>query len=170
MSISRPLVQEGLSVAYVRAIAAKAGYTIAAPIPDYGIDYVVTPVKKIGKKLRATGPSIHIQIKSTTNIIKAPNGDILYDLDVDTYNFLIKTDTRDIHILVLYLMPQDDKEWLTICPESTSLKHCGYWIYLGGLNESDHGKKIRIEFPHDHIFDEESLKSITQSIESKGSP
>jgi hypothetical protein len=170
MSISKPHIQEGLSVVYVRAIAAKAGYTVAKTEPDYGIDYVVTPVRKLGKRWRPMGPSMHIQIKSTRKIKKTSIGNILYDLDVDTYNFLIRNDTRDIRILVLYLMPEDEDEWLSICADSTNLKHCGYWKYLGGMRESDNGKTIRIEFSRDHIFDEKSLKSITASIESKGSP
>lgn len=170
MSIIRPHTQEGLSVVYVRAIAAKAGYTVARFEWDYGIDYVVKPVRKVGKRCWPLGPSLHIQIKSSQNFRKLQNGNILYNLDVDTYNLLIREDTGEVYILVLYLMPKDEKEWLSVCDESTKLKHCGYWKYLGGMGESDHKETVQIEISSDNIFNEASLNSIIDSIESKGVP
>lgn len=170
MSITTQHKQEDLSVVYVRAIASKAGCICAIWNHDYGTDIEIKPIKKIGKKRWPLGVPLVVQIKASQNYKILPNGNISYYLDVDNYNLLIREDTGSPYILVLYCMPKDENEWISICKESTQLKYCGFWIYLGGMNESDHTEKIKIEIPYDHIFDVESLTSIMNSIEAEEFP
>lgn len=155
---------------YVRAVASKAGCICAIYNHDYGTDIEIKSVKKIGNKRWPLGTPLVVQIKSSKNYKILSNGIISYKLNADNYNLLIREDTGSPYILVLYCMPKDETEWLSICNESTQLRYCGYWVYLGGRSESDHSRTVHIEIPQKQIFNVESLISIMSSIESKEFP
>jgi hypothetical protein len=173
MSITRQHIQEDLSVAYISAVAAKAGFDCGNPNRhDYGVDLEINSVK-IDKhnKRKTSGMPLRIQAKASQNYQISKEGKyISYKLEIDNYNMLIDdTEGGPPCILVLYCMPVDDKEWLDIrngqtTDGYTTLKHCGYWVSLRGDEESDNGYNIRIKIPRTQVFNESSLKLIMENV------
>ena len=69
-------------------------------------------------------------------------------------------------ILILYCMPPNEDEWVSINEEYATLKHCGYWMSLSGMEPSTNSSKKRIRIPKDQIFTELALKYIMSRVES----
>ncbi|NOR47479.1 MAG: DUF4365 domain-containing protein [Methanosarcinaceae archaeon] len=170
MSLTREHRQEDLSIAYISAVAAKAGYNCGRPGGhDYGIDVEIRTVEKIRNKRRDTGYTLNIQAKASYNFqLSDDERWVIYDLNVDTYNMLVEKRGTPT-ILILYCMPSNEDEWVSICEEYTTLKRCGYWVSLEGMGFSLNSSKQRIKIPREQMFTELALKSIMSSIESGGS-
>jgi len=131
-----------------------------------GEDYIIYPVMKTKRgKLIKNGCNLYVQLKASYRYTTSDDDKyIKYDLDIDTYNKLVE-DRHNPIILVLYCMPCDEKEWLNICEENTTLKYCGYWKCLMGDSPSENRSKIRINIPRDNLFTESSLKEIMDRIQ-----
>ncbi len=172
MSLTRQHTQEDLSLAYISAVAAKAGYNCGRPSGhDYGIDLEIGDVAQIGQRRVDLGYRLHIQAKASRNfIISDDDKCILYDLKIAAYNMLILEDRGTPAILVLYCMPSDEDDWLSVYEEYTILKHCGYWISLRWMPASTNKETQRIEIPKGQMFTDSSLKSLMDRIKGGGYP
>jgi hypothetical protein len=173
MSLTPEHIQEDLSVAYISAVAANAGFDCAI-YPnrhDYGTDIIITPIEidEDGNR-QPSGRTLRIQAKATYTVDPSCNSHITYKLKKTSYNKLVKdTGIASPYILVLYCMPRDDKDWLSVHDhQQTVLKHCGYWISLKGRERTKNTDKISINIPKDHVFNETSLKYIMKTIQNLG--
>jgi hypothetical protein len=166
MSMTREHRQEDLSFAYISAVAAKAGYNChRMGGHDYGIDLEIGSVEQIGQNRIDLGHRLHIQAKASHNFTTSNDDDcIRYDLKIGAYNALISEDRGTPAILVLYCMPNDEEDWLSVYEEYTTLRHCGYWISLRGMSVSTNKITHRIKIPKEHMFTDMSLKNIMDRI------
>ncbi|MBU4222609.1 MAG: DUF4365 domain-containing protein [Euryarchaeota archaeon] len=166
MSLPREHSQENLSIAYISAVAAKAGFMCFRP-QDYGTDIEVGIVEQIGNNRIDTGYRLCIQAKASHNYrISDQDNCIVYDLDVKNYRSLIMENRGIPAILVLYCMPANDDDWLSVYENCTTLKHCGYWISLKGNPESNNSSTQSIKIPKEQMFTESTLTSIMEHIKN----
>lgn len=171
MSLTREHIQEDLSVAYISAVAAKAGYDCGnCQKHDYGVDLEINPIEIGDEGERFTyGMPLRIQAKASQNVVSSREEDITYTLKARNYNILARDTGRGPPIiLVLYSMPSEDQDWLSISEDHITLKHCGYWISLRGRDRTPNKTSINIQIPRSQVFNEESLKSIMESIQERG--
>jgi hypothetical protein len=168
MDLPRSNRQENLSLAYISAVVAQAGYDCGRPGSiDVGEDLeIYTIIKNKNGKLLKSGPNLYIQAKSSQNYEISEDGMyIKYDLDIDNYHKLVTIEDRVYPIiLILYCMPAEEDQWLNICEANTTLRHCGYWICLMGEPESTNKESIRVYIPRDQVFDARALKIIMDKI------
>jgi hypothetical protein len=131
MSLTREHIQEDLSVAYISAVVAKAGFDCGNPRRhDYGIDLQISPVieDEYGERIPHGIPLV-VQAKAS-HVFSESEDTISYDLRTRNYNILASIQKGLPYILVLYCMPSDDSEWVNIYDNNTILKHKGYWKSL----------------------------------------
>ena len=167
MDLPRQSRQEDLSIAYILAVVAKAGYDWSrAGSHDVGEDLEIINIIKTGNKIFKPGPNLYIQAKSSQNFEISEDGKyIKYDLEVDSYNKLIIAEQRVYPIiLILYCMPTDEDLWLNISENETNLKYCGYWVSLRGKPESANKRTERIYIPKDQIFTASALEDIMDKV------
>ncbi|OPY49353.1 MAG: hypothetical protein A4E49_03176 [Methanosaeta sp. PtaU1.Bin112] len=168
MSLTREHTQEDLSVAYISAVAAKAGFDcVPFGKHDYGVDLQIIPIE-VGEDNRRypDGIPLLIQAKASQNFHIDENN-ILYDLKTRNYNILVKERKGYPYILVLYCMPANENNWLKVEDDSTILKHNGYWKSLLGEPESGNTQSVRIAIPREQKFTESALKSIMVKIQEE---
>jgi hypothetical protein len=112
-------IVESLSRAYVRAIAGRAGLTLAIREYDYGVDGSFDEVVVRQNRRTDSGFSLSFQLKASTQWQLDPS-DVIYDLEAKTYNDLVlrrSIKTAIPCILLLLALPTDPAQWL-ICEES----------------------------------------------------
>lgn len=141
-------VKEQISRAYARAIAARAGILLKESEIDYGLDGSFRDVDYDAEHGRYSenGFGIDFQLKATKNIIPKGNK-LIYDLEVKNYRDLIKTQVGTPRILIVYSMPAQIDEWITVTDEDTTLRYCAWWGSLKGQKETNNKKKKRIVLP-----------------------
>lgn len=156
-------IKEGLSRAYAIAVAHRAGMNYSRPDFDYGFDGSFREVQNYNGRYCESGYCIDIQLKATVNVVLEEDC-IKYDLEVKNYNDLVLEDVGIPRILVLFVLPQDDSQWLDISETGLVLKNCAWWCSLKGMEPSKNKDTIRIKIPKSQILTTESLRGLMNKV------
>ena len=106
--------KEALSRAYVAAVAAGAGYTLA--VQDFDLDGVDIQVRAGG----AMRPSLDIQLKATVRLNEGWEGGFRYRLPRRNYD-LLREPTLVPRILVVLDLPRDEGRWIDISADKLTM-------------------------------------------------
>ena len=151
--------EEALSLAYVQAVAAGAGYVTAAMNFDRdGIDLEI----KAGGGMR---PSLGIQLKATTGLRDASEQDFKYPLKRRNYD-LLRIETQTPRVLIVLKLPPQEEDWLKISSDALILRHCAYWISLANFPQVDNDYSVTIPIPRINEFNVQSLKNLMSKSRS----
>jgi hypothetical protein len=167
--ITRAHRQEALGKAYVRAIAAQAGWICSEPEQDYGIDLCLRAVRVRGTRHADAGGQLDLQLKCTTRANVTDTG-VVYDLDVKNYDDLREPGENCPRILVVLVMPEDEAQWLTQSVEELVLRHCAYWHSLEGEAPTTTTRTTRITIPRDNVFSAEAVPGILARLRERKNP
>ena len=146
---------ELFSLAYIRAVAAQAGYQVTRDETDTGLDGML----KSDTGLRA---AVEFQAKSTSRDIRA--GDHLrFPLPLANYEILRAANPVIPRILIVILMPRDVGQWLDQSERELCLRHCAYWLSLAGEPAVPNTTSITVHIPNANVFGAEQLHSLMQN-------
>ncbi|MCM3175926.1 DUF4365 domain-containing protein [Paenibacillus sp. MER 99-2] len=155
-------IKEGLSRAYATAVAHRAGMNFSRPDFDYGIDGIFRDIQNINGRYCDSGHNIDIQLKATVNVIREENY-IKYDLEAKNYNDLV-SESGSPRMLVLFVLPKDQNEWLRISEKGTILKNCAWWCSLKGMKPTDNSNTVRVSIHKDQVLTEVSLRQLMNKV------
>ncbi len=154
--LSVPDQKEGLSLAYVRALAAGAGFSTSVPEQDRD---------SVDLRVMASGPqrpALDLQLKATTNLGKSESGQFSFSLSIKNYNDL-RIETQTPRLLVVIELPQDQSQWLTVTPEELVLRRRAYWMSLQRGYEEVIGQETKtVYIPEGNLFDVATLQSLME--------
>ena len=147
--------EEALSYVYVRAVAARAGYTTSTPSLDRdGVDLRI----QAGGAMR---PTLDVQLKATVNLGRRGDGHVRYPLKRRNYD-LLRIETRLPRLLVVLDLPKDEDLWMTVTEDELVLRHRAYWLSLQGYKESANKESITVPIPEGNLFDVEGLRRLME--------
>lgn len=153
-------VQEKLGQSYLLAVASKARTIIASFNQDLGFDGSLKSTKYIKERKRHLlgGLTVDYQLKSTVTA-EFEDEYLIYDLEVKNYNDLIEKGFTP-RILILYVMPRDEAEWVCVSKENTMLRKCAWWVSLEGMEKSDNDSTQRIRIPLNQMLTPDTAPDI----------
>jgi hypothetical protein len=158
--------KEQFSNAYLRAVAAVAGYNVYRPeVDDDSIDWGIA-ARGGGGTVRS--PKVELQLKCTGRAEVLKDGHLAFSLKKKNYDELRYTDYQTPRILVVVLVPAQVTDWLKHSEESLVLHHCGYWVSLRG-HPADPAS-LTVQLPRVNVFCVEQLKQMMQRIGQGGLP
>jgi hypothetical protein len=145
--------KERFSLAYIRAVAAHAGYLVTEPDgPDkVSVDGLI--LSDEGRQ-----PIIAFQAKATTRTV-GHSTDISFPLPVKNYNDL-RANVFGPRLLIVVFLPADDREWLAHSEEELRMRHCGYWISLARQPDTANRRTVSIRIPRSQVFDTAQLREL----------
>ena len=155
--------QEALSRAYVQIIAARCGLTCSVRDFDYGIDLTLHDIMRRGRRYVESGLLLNIQAKSTAAATRTTT-DVLYDMDVKTFDDLRDTTVGKPRILVLLVLPNDESQWTVETEEHLLLRHCAYWMSLRGQRAIPNKRTVRVAIPRTNVFSVEGLQGLMERL------
>lgn len=155
--------KESLGQAYVRAVVAKSGYSIAVSEHDYGVDGLIKDVINRGGRYFETGFGINFQLKSSV-AVNFEKEYLVYDLESKNYNDLVYQTKMLPNILVLFVMPREKELWLRVEQEQLSIRHCAWWCSLAGLEPTDNIESQRIRIPIHQVLNPENLIGLMDKV------
>lgn len=150
--------KELLSLAYVRAVAAVAGYAVTAgPYPDDdSVDGILTG--DFGRR-----PRIDFQAKATARDVLRGSS-LHFPLPIKNYDDL-RVETITPRILVVLLMPEEPDDWTQQTSEELCLRHCAYWTCLTGEPASSNANSVTVEVPTARVFSSSQLADLMSKAE-----
>ena len=147
--------EEALSFVYVRAIAARAGYTTSALSPDRD---------SVDLQIQAGGPMrpvLDLQLKATVNLKRRDDGHVRFPLKRRNYD-LLRMETSVPRLLVVLDLPKDEDRWMTVTADELVLRHRAYWLNLQGREETSNKVSITVAIPEGNLFNVESLRRLIE--------
>ena len=158
--------KEQYSIAYVRAIASVAGFTVEVRSVD--IDSIDLAIIADSEYLLYVSPSLEVQLKCTARDVLREH-DLHFPLPKRNYDGLRRTNQFTPRILVVLVVPEKLNDWTVPSEEHLLLRHCAYWYSLYGQPERPNTATVTVRIPRQQIFDVESLQKLLQSI-GEGTP
>ncbi|MFZ4815416.1 MAG: DUF4365 domain-containing protein [Phototrophicaceae bacterium] len=157
MDINRQ--KEQFSIAYIRTIVAAAGCKIRnEEVDDDSIDFDIVGYRD--SEMRQT-PKIAVQLKCTINNQNAyylAKEDIPFRLKQKNYNDLAREDSIQA-ILVVLIVPEDPKDWVSQDELGLKLHNAAYWLSLSGRSPTDQ-KTEQVYLPRTNLFTVNALKQM----------
>ena len=147
--------KERLSMVYVLAIVARAGYTTA--VDDLDRDGVDLRIQAGG----AMRPALDLQLKATINLRQAGDESFRFPLPVRNYD-LLRIRTQTPRLLVVLDLPRDEQQWLTITEDELIIRHRAYWCNLVGEEEKATRKSVTVPIPRKNLFDVAGLQDLME--------
>ena len=148
--------KERLSLAYVNALAARAGFTTSVPEPDRdSVDLRVMA----GGRFR---PALDLQLKATTTLAESQPGFLRFRLPVKNYNDLC-VETQTPRLLVLLELPKDEGQWMTVTGEELILRRRAYWLSLQRQADEPAGREtVTVRIPVGNVLDVDALRTLME--------
>jgi hypothetical protein len=157
--------KEYLSLSYISAIAAKAGFTCDKPSLDYGVDLSISNVERFGHGVRETGHKIELQVKCTWDFREIDQM-IHYNLEIKNYKDLIVPDRKNPILLVVYCLPRDIDQWISystptnFTDNKTEFKYGPIWKSFRGSPGTTNSTTIAVQIPKANSFNHNSLSNL----------
>jgi hypothetical protein len=153
-------IQQNLSYSYLHAVVSRAGggcVEATKTVDDMGIDVLAEfNVPSSSKKVKFTSISLRVQLKSTRRELKPLSGKVSFSLPVAQYEKYRQPSTTEL-LFVLFSLPEDPKEWLSLTPDEMILRKCAYWTGLVGAPSAS-GQSTTIHIPANNLFTVEQLQ------------
>ncbi|MCC3594110.1 DUF4365 domain-containing protein [Microcoleus sp. PH2017_28_MFU_U_A] len=158
--------KELFSKAYVRAVAAVAGFSVSQPeVDDDSIDLKI--VARGGEGV-VFSPELNLQLKCTSRDV-LDGQFIRYPVRIKNYRDLI-INSQVPRLLVVVLVPENLENWLQQSEDEMCMRHCAYWVSLRGQPERLNTANVTVELSRSNQFTVEALKSIMQRLSQGGLP
>jgi hypothetical protein len=150
------------SIAYTRAIAHAAGYFVQEANRMMDADGVDLTIFSRGAGGVTRSPRLDLQIKSTSNFTE--DDPFAYDLDVKNYHELRAVDLQVPRILLVVLVPEQRADWVQASLKDLTLRHCGFWHSLRGVEGFSNTTTKRIFIERANCFHVDALATMMQRI------
>jgi hypothetical protein len=147
MPLPQDHLLDELATAYVQAIAAVAGATIAVTRLDYGVDGTLKHiVRSRDNRFIESGFPVDFQLKGTTT---AQIGDLYvnFDLKVRNYNLIVtRPEVATPYYLFLVCFGGGSDDWLAQDRGGLILRASAYWWTNSGTGTVN-GSSVRVKIP-----------------------
>lgn len=155
--IGMPQRKELFSLAYISAVAARAGYQVVRPQLDFdSVDGIF-----MGDEGRR--PRIEFQAKATSRDVLR-HDHIAFPLSRKNYDDLRATVVVP-RLLILVVLPENAEEWLSHSDECLVLRRCGYWKSLAGAQDTDNQEQITVQIPRAQVLDPQQLAGLMDRMQ-----
>ena len=160
--------KEYYSKAYVRAVAAAAGYAVNQP--EFDKDSRDLVIHASGASGTLQRPALDVQTKCTEHEFDLTEQSIPFDLDAGNYNDLVATEVQNHIILVVVFVPSGRHNWLRHSEQELAMSRCGYWMSLHGLTPTSNTATHRVQLPRRQQFTVDALQGIMSRIANRQLP
>jgi len=160
--------KQQLSVAYVHAVAAMAGYRCQVQTPDEdSVDVTICATGHVHATSIARSPKLDVQLKATSSIL--PEQDFFsFQLGLKNYNDL-RGDSLVPKILVVLILPKGRGQWLETSEECMISRHGAYWTSLTGCPETQNTRSVSVRMPRTQRFTVDQLHNLMVRISKRES-
>jgi hypothetical protein len=161
--------KEQFSLAYVRAIAAAAGFSTARPeVDDDSIDLGISAKSGI---LFRRAPRLELQAKCTARSpLRADEETFSFQLKLKNYDDLRNEVVMVPRILVVMLVPAIADDWCQHHDDRTVLMHTAYWVSLRNRPETTNETSVSVSIAKAQQFTVASLQALMDGIQEERMP
>ena len=155
--------KEQFSLAYIRAVAAAAGFNFSQPeVDDDSIDLTLLCRGK-------ARPRLDLQVKCT-EAEELETDSFSFPLKRKNYDDLRSTDISQPRILVVVRIPTNIDEWMMFSDNTVCMKRCGYWVNIYGFPATVNTSTVNVNIARSNCFSSAALREMMDRIREDGRP
>ncbi|WP_084262909.1 DUF4365 domain-containing protein [Actinomadura formosensis] len=141
--------------AWIEAVAAGCGLLRGRPTT---VDLQKADVQLVypGVELGTYYPTVNVQVKTTIELRRLESGEFSYDLDLETYDALRRTDHAVGRVLAVIGVPGEGEN-VRLQEEGTLLCGRGAWVSLEGMSPSSNRTSQVVHLPAVNTLDRSGL-------------
>jgi Domain of unknown function (DUF4365) len=151
--------KQQLSVAYVHAVAARAGYACQVKIPDLeSVDVQISASGRVHATSVVGSPRLEFQLKASS-VLRLEREYVSFPLPRKNYDDL-RAESLVPKLLVVLTLPKDPGEWLDVDEERMIVKRSAYWASLVGNPSTSNTTKVSVRMPRSQRFTVDQLQDL----------
>jgi hypothetical protein len=155
--------KQQLSVAYVHAVAAQAGYTCQVEtVDDDSVDVLIGARGYIHNRAVLRSPRIELQLKATASPKLGPRH-LTFRLSRKNYDDL-RSRTLIPRLLLVFVLPKNPAEWIETSEECMISRRCAYWSSMLGMPETQNASSVSIRVPRSQRMDVEQMQELMKRV------
>lgn len=163
--LSKQDIQEELSLAYVHAVACRAGFSVEGVKKDRdGIDLHIHARELVVPDATLTSPVIAVQLKAHMIELEEGSQAFPFDVPVGNYNRLCAARSAIPAILVVFAMPRDESAWVECSEDALVLRRSAYWMSLRGAPLSPNDATKRVHVSRANVFNPEAVQMLLTRV------
>jgi hypothetical protein len=156
--------KQQFSIAYVRAIAAVAGYNVyKQEVDDESVDLGIAAT---GVNGTTRNPRLELQLKCSESVT-LNDQDFGFWLKLKNYDDLRDGELHVPKLLLVVHVPATVDEWIAQDENSLAMRRCGYWHSLAGQPATDNETGCTVRISRARRFDVAALKHVMTEIAHK---
>jgi hypothetical protein len=163
--------KQQFSYAYVRSIAAAAGFSASVPeVDDDSVDIILMS-KSNGAVFRS--PRIEVQLKcADITTLTRTDAAVHYSLKRKNYDELRGVDLLVPRILVVLTVPADLGNWVNWTDQALTIRHASHWMSLRGFPDiaNPNAGSTTVHVPLANDFSVAQLQAMADRIGAGGQP
>ena len=160
MPLPREHLLDELATAYVQAIAAVAGATIAIGRRDYGVDGTLKHiVRSHNDRFGESGFAVDFQLKGTT-VARIAADVVSFDLEARNYDLIVTREgNASPYFLFVVCFPSDIREWVAVHQDRLVLNASAFWWTHSGAPTTN-ARSVRLAIPAENRLTFAALETI----------
>jgi hypothetical protein len=160
--------KQQLSVAYIHAVAARAGYACQViNVDDDSVDVQLAARGWVHERAVFRSPKIDVQLKATAQPV-LKDDHLAFALPLKNYNEL-REEALVPRLLVVLLLPEDDRHWLEQTEDQMISRHCGYWRTLLGQPATTNATSVTVHLPRRQQLTVVGLRTLMEKVSRRES-
>lgn len=167
MPLPKAHLLDELATAYVHALAAVAGATIAVSRRDYGVDGTIKQIATTDDDgYFETGFPVEFQLKGTA-IERSASRSVAYDLRARNYNLIVaRRVSATPFYLFLVCFGSDPAKWAVADTEVLALNASAYWWTDSGAR-TENAATVRIEIPAENRLTSNAIDVMLRASQAR---
>jgi hypothetical protein len=170
MPLPREHLLDELATAYVQAMVAVAGATIAVSGRDYGVDGTLVQVEQVraaqGMQFIPSGFPVDFQLKGTA-VAKIRKERVRYDLKVRNYDLIRDRSARGTpYYLFLVSFDGPLEEWFALKPNELILRASAFWWTEAG-SRTTNSSTINIGIPLENRLTPDAIENMLRASKER---
>jgi Domain of unknown function (DUF4365) len=155
--------KQQLSVAYVHAVAARAGYSFQVQtVDDDSVDVVIGATGYVHHQAVLRSPRLEVQLKASS-VLQLESNHLAFPLKLKNYDDL-RQKCLIPRILLVLVLPENPGEWIEMTEECMISRRCAYWASLLGMPESENSTSVTVRLQRFQRFDVDQLQGLMQRV------
>lgn len=162
-------IKEDLSICYLKAVSAAKGVELEEYRHDEdSTDVVIKKFVTLDGGIKFNS-QISVQLKATSSSsqYRIGDGEITYRLKVKNYNDLCAKSAMP-SILGLFILPEDENEWVNWDESELLLKGQMFWISLQGNSESSNSDSVSVKIPKENRISIDMIEGLLIKAAEEG--
>jgi len=169
MALPREHLLDELATAYVQAMAAAAGATVAISRRDYGIDGTLRRILRSRNWYFDSGFPVDFQLKGTsTAAIESDH--VAYDLKARNFDLIVGRPRMAIpYYLFLICFPRNEQNWIAVEDQRLLLGASAFWWTDSGFR-SQNERSVRLRIPIGNRLTISAIRAIVSKPKTEYKP